>query len=279
MKRFILVFIAFLAAPVQAQVNLPAFKQIQTQYGPVGVLNLSGLEQVYFAGQPLTGLSDESVFLYGPYGQTGDGVQTVLVSFSNMGNGCFDDFALIRVGEGRIVPTERFGGCTRQVLAMRSFAGGVEIDLPAGNPRLAYQRFRFDAAGLSRTDVARDDAQVKTAGAGADVTRWIGARPLDPFQDASERNRFLTIMTAAQMDDFTPMISVANAVVLLGDFVAGRGCLPHSCNTDQAAWAIRISDGRPFAVSRSNGVPGQVFGSAFADLPPALQQFLATGRF
>ena len=52
---------------------------------------------------------------------------------------------------------------------------------------------------MREIEVPRDDSTAERAGAGQDVTRWIGVHPALILDHPSERQRFATIMRGEEL--------------------------------------------------------------------------------
>ncbi len=276
--RYLCLFLLW-ATPIWAEVRLPQYDNLQSNLGPVSVQYVNGLQQVFVGGTPIPSMESEFVTLHGLYNHAADGSQTVLLSLRHRGNGCFDDWAVIRLVAGQIKPSTPFGGCGRTVRALRADAQGLELDMGSRDLTHDFITFRFSGAGFTATATLRDDTTVAPANGGASATRWVGSHPSDIFRDAAERGRFRAVMGDDYLNDLRNAVSVANRVIQEGGFVYGKGCLPHACNAVAGVWAIRISDGAVFAVIWTEGLPARIAGAPLAGLPYRLQSFALSGSF
>jgi hypothetical protein len=94
-----------------------------------------------------------------------------------------------------------------------------------------------------------------------------------PFSEASERLRFKQIMSDNELFELSKAVGVASASMRDGDHVIGTGIAPHMGGALGGAWAISISDGRPFAVIWQSDAPPRFFGGTLSDLPEQLRDF------
>lgn len=270
MRWFLLIFLW--ATPLWAEISLPSYARLNSILGPVTVQNSGGLAQVFVNGQPIAGLASDSVFLHGIYAHSADGTQSVLLSLRHRGNGCFDDWVVLRLKGNQVIPSKPFGGCNRTVLALRTDSTGLEIDLPTRDLTRKYITYRFSDR-FTATPVLQNDTAVLPAGGDSSVLRWLGKHPADMFSDAAERQRFRTIMDDRFLNALQNHTSVGTRTFELNGYLYGVGCLPHACNSSTGAYAIRISDGKTFAVIRDAGQPAQIAGGTLAELPPRLRDY------
>ena len=276
--RLLVLFLLW-ASPPWAQVTLPQYDNLQSNLGPVSVQYVNGMQQVFVNGTLIPSMESTFVTLHGLYNHAADGSQTVLLSMRHRGNGCFDDWAVIRIAAGQIKPSAPFGGCGRTVRALRVDAQGLELDMGSRDLTHDFITFRFSGAGYTSTATLRNDTTVAPATAGTAVTRWVGSHPADIFKETAERQRFRTIMTDVFLNDLRTSVMVANRVIQEGDYVYGSGCWPHACNATAGVWALRVSDGAVFAVIWNEGSPARIAGASLAGLPYRLQNFALSGNF
>jgi len=277
--RFLIAFLLW-ASPLLAEVSFPSYTQLDSKIGPVVVLQVDQYtQQVYVNGQAIVGLDSKTVNLHGVYNHSADGSQTILLTTHHGGNGCFDDWIVLRIANNQLMPSAPFGGCGRTVRALRLDTQGLELDMHSNDLTHAYITYRFGSAGFTAIAKLRDDTAVAPAASGRSVTRWVGSNPSEVFSDAAERVRFRTVMADDFLNDLRNAVSVSNGVIQQGDYVYGAGCWPHTCNAVRGVWALRISDGAVFAVIWSEGGAARIAGASLAGLPTRMQNFALTGVF
>ena len=175
--------------------------------------------------------------------------------------------------EGNARASNKSKSCSWYIIAMRVSHEEIELDVEIPyRPDLVHLTIRFDGEALQEFEVPRDDSGAEIAGAGPDVTRWIGVHPAALLDDSSERRRFETIMSREELYELVWRMYLGfGDSELVDDFLIAKGCKPHDCGDAKAAIAIELTTGRPFAViySREDGI--RVFGGALSDAPEPLR--------
>ncbi len=277
MGRFLAILL-LLAAPALAQNEegrFPYLTSLVTRYGAFSVQGRYPDQLVYFQGRPLPALQDAVVHLRGAFALAGEEQDWVVVSLGHGGNMCPLRFALIQVRPEGVRMTAPFAECGGAIRDLKLTPGKVELDVVTGDVAVDYERYVFDGERLTVAAVGKSEAGAAAAGAGAGVTRWAGGQVYDYFNDAGERLRLQRIMSRDEVFELQQVTSVPDGIFVEGDFLYGAGCQQHACNVARGAWAVRISDGQPFAVIRADTV--RVFGGAVDALPFRLQRFVAGG--
>ena len=165
-------------------------------------------------------------------------------------------------------------GCFGRILRMRVSPVAIELDVYNGEPHLSHVTLRYDGSQMEQIDVPRDDSGARIAGAGKDVTRWIGVHPSAVLDDPTERRRFATIMADAELYDLVRNTKVANRAEsrLADGTLVARGCRRSACPDMSGAIAIELATGRPYALIFNRDTGLKAFGSALADAPQRLQE-------
>ncbi len=269
MRRILLSFFLPLllgALPASADFNGGAFEAAQTRFGALQVTGQRGNQRLLFNGTDL-GLSDHAIEISGVWAVEGGGQDWAVITSYHGGNMCggFVLFAVMLTAEAA-ARTEPFGVCRGGPVDIRVFPDAMELDVSDPAARVAYQTFRFDGQQLTQQAVLETAAPA--AGAGPDVTRWLGQHPQALTQEPSEHARFAAILTPELMDDMNRRMSGPGGTEQRGDWVVGRACQAHQCNVAMAIWALRIADGRAVALFHDGGGAGprtQTFGITQAD--------------
>lgn len=230
------------------------YSAAQTRFGALQVVGERGDQRLLFNGADL-GASNHALEIDGVWAVQGGAQDWAVITSYHGGNMC-GGFALVAVmlTAETAVRTEEFGVCRGAPIDIRVTPEAMELDVSDPAARVSHQTFRFDGAQITQTPVAAQAAPA--AGPGVEVTRWLESHPQALTQDPGEHARFAAIMTPAQMDDMNRQMSGPGGTEQRGDWVVGRACQAHQCNTSSAIWAVRISDGRPVAIlfNGSNGV-------------------------
>ena len=209
--------------------------------------------------------------------QMGAGRDVALISEVSGGSFCWGNFRLVTLEDQRVEVTEPFAECEGDIIWYHVSDNAVEIVVAVPDPSIEAAVYRFDGQRIHKKTVEYTEYAANRAGAGSDVTRWSGRHPRELFRDESERLRFLTIMSRAEMFALARHVSVGNSLENVGDYVLGSGCVPHNCHRLHGAVAIRKSDGQPFAVMIDREGRTIVFGGTRMQLPPSLRNFVDSG--
>jgi len=253
------------ATSAAAQVEPGFFDRFQTRFGLVEVVGGDNQRTIAVNGQVLPLEPNYSYNILGAWGLADAGQDWVFVQAHHGGNMCGPGITVLRVSATTIEVLGTLEDCTGFPFETRVYPDAVELDVYDNGFRSDYTTYLFDSAGASRLQVAGVFAAPVAAGPGADAIRWVGAHPYDLFRDASERARFLTIMSEDQIYDLASRIGPANSVIQRGDWVLGAGCQAHACNLAAGLWGIRISDGVPAAAVLEARQPPVAYGAAALD--------------
>jgi len=267
MRRFLfLPAFAFLLAPLSAgaDVQFGSHDRLQTRFGPAQVVGEIGARQLTVLEQTMPLDRAHTWDILGAWGMEGADHDWLLAQQHHGGNMCGPGITVVRVSPAEIRIMGETGACEGAVRDLRVLPDALEMDIFADGLRQQVTTYRFDAQGMTTTAGA-EPFTAAPAGPGADATRWIGQHPYRPFEDPSERARFLTILSEDQIRDLANRIGPANSVVQRGDWVLGAGCMAHACNLSAGAWGIRISDGAPAAAVFDQGAPARRYGPAAND--------------
>jgi hypothetical protein len=121
----------------------------------------------------------------------------------------------------------------------------LERDFPAD---IDYQIASYDGVSGTVSDIMEDDTGVVAAGAGADVTRWVGADTDDLLEDPRERVRFRQIMDRDELTQFrTDVYNFGNYEMKDRNLVAW-GCRQSMCDVNFGFVGVEVATGQPFAV-------------------------------
>ncbi len=267
------------ALPAYAD-ELPYLAPAETRYGTltIGTTTLEGGEaqQVLLDGVPVAGVVDRFVDVRAvaprPDGDAGD---WVLVSMANGGNGCPMMWAFVNVTPAGATATAPFGTCSEGVTNPRTTEEGfLAFDMPSFLPEEEFVTYTYDGNAVSEIVVKRSNDGAVAAGAGDDVTRWIGQHPTAPFADAGERLRFAAIMSDEQIYELAERVGVGDVVVERDGYVVGQGFDPKAGGDITGMWGIRISDGMPFAVFRDTGLAPLGFVTDEDALPQIAEDYM-----
>jgi hypothetical protein len=253
------------ATSAAAQVEPGFFDRFQTRFGLVEVVGPENQRTIAVNGQVLPLETNFSYNILGAWGLADAGQDWVFVQGHHGGNMCGPGLTVLRVSAATIEVLGTLEDCTGFPFETRVYPDAIELDVYDSGLQVDYTTYLFDGAGASRLEVAGVFAAPVAAGPGADALRWVGTHPYDMFRDASERARFLAIMSEDQIRDFAVRFGPADNVIQRGDWVLGAGCQAHACNLAGGVWGIRISDGAAAAAALNEGQPPDAYGAAALD--------------
>ncbi len=158
---------------------------------------------------------------------------------------------------------------------MRVSSRAIELDvvpIPI-RPDLSHVTLRYNGSEMEEIEVPRDDSRARIAGAGKDVTRWIGVHPARILDDPTERRRFATIMAPAELYDLVRSTRAAYPVEsrLANGVLVAWGCSHPSCHDMYGAITIELATGRPHALIYNREAGLKIYGSTLAEAPGPLQ--------
>jgi hypothetical protein len=283
MKRFSrwmrLALVAFVlacgAGTARAQMNLGEHSVFSTRFGQVSVVGGDVDNFIYFNGTTYDDIYGQRLFINGGFALGETQEDWLLITRFTGGNGCFPVHILLHVTPRGLTPSPAFGHCVAEPLDIRVAPGRVAVDLSHPDVTIARQTFVFDGVELTSAE-STVPITSPPAGAGAEVTRWLGRHPAGIFDDLSERARFATIMPEGEISALANHVSVANSTFQAGDWVIGQGCLPHQCDVSRGVWGLRISDGAVGAAILGPNGFGTLYGLALND--PTLRQIVDAHR-
>jgi hypothetical protein len=278
MKTHLAALLILVAPPAKAD-ELPYLAPAETRYGQLTIgkteVDWGEAQQLLLDGSPISGLVDRFLDVRAiaprPDGDVGD---WVLVSMANGGNGCPMMWAFVSVTPDGATATDSFGTCSEAVLNPRTTEEGfLALDIPSLLPEEEFVTFTYDGVSVSEIVVKRSNDRAVPAGAGDDVTRWIGANPTDPFADAGERLRFGAWMTEDEVYELAERVGVGSAVYEAEGWVIGEGFDPKAGGDIAGLWAIRIADGAVLALFRDTGSSPRSHGDMSLAWPQAMTDF------
>lgn len=244
MRVFLTAFLIWAGASLTAgaQVQLGEHHVFDTRFGQVQVVGGDVDQQLWFAGESLPLPTAELYWIRGAFGAEDEDVDWVIASSHHRGNMCggYIAYFIVEVSaEGARVSPE-INACVG-ILDVRPLPGRVEVDLAHADLEIAREVFAFDGSMLTSTLVPEETAT--PAGPGAEVTRWIGAQVWEVLDDASERARFGTVMSAEELDALAAAMGLPSDIVEQDGWIIATGCQQHACNLNMGAFGIRIADG------------------------------------
>jgi hypothetical protein len=278
MKACLAALLLLSALPAHAD-ELPFIDPAETRYGTLTIgtteVDWGEAQQLLLDGAPIAGLVDRFVDVRAvaprPDGDAGD---WVLVSLANGGNGCPMMWAFLNVTPAGATATAPFGTCSEGVMNPRTTEEGfLALDISSLLPEEEFVTYTYDGYTVSEFAVKYSNDGAIAAGAGEDVTRWIGKHPTEPFADAGERVRFGAWMSEDEVYELAERVAVGSEVYEVDGWVIGEGFDPKAGGDIAGMWAIRVSDGVVLALFRDTGISPRSFGSMDLAWPQSMVDF------
>ncbi|MEP1536029.1 MAG: hypothetical protein ABJQ34_02930 [Paracoccaceae bacterium] len=147
----------------------------------------------------------------------------------------------------------------------------LERDYPANIDHLLAT---FDGDSVEIETIYEDDTDSEIAGAGDDVSRWLGDHPSSFWEDGAERNRFRQIIGDYALNCLrTSTSGIASNFELKEGYMVSSGMWPHQGGSRHGYIAVEVETGRPFAVQMW-GDRQYYFGAIRDAFPDVLQNWI-----
>lgn len=107
---------------------------------------------------------------------------------------------------------------------------------------------------------------------------WVGKYPFVATEDPALKPQFQDLLKD-EFPSFSGRLQVATPIARSGDFLFGKGCIPHNCGDLEAAFTIDVRNGAVVAVefSRTSTNRFALYGAANpGELPAPLQEWIRT---
>ena len=272
MTRFFALFAACLfAAPLCAQVELDYAERVTTRFGEIHAVG-ADYQFTLWHNQAQLPLPEDGRWWVNWHRETDAGFDWVLATHHHGGNSCGGASYILRVSAEGVASGQPISDCDGLMLDIRAEEDWIEIDRMDPNILVPLVTIRWQ--GDAYTETFHYAPAEPAAGAGADVTRWVGEHGAAILEDASERARFASAMQTFEMQELWQRLLVGSGVAQQGDWVVATGCMPHACGIEMGAIGMRVSDGAVASIIQSSGVADRPFG--LAD-DPAFQAAVADG--
>jgi len=230
-----------IATPASAQMEFDLQKVAPTRFGDLRVMQDGDLERLALGSRLLDLPLHPIWWVRDVWPIAPEATDWALVSWHSGGAPCDGGWHMVRINVDGAAMSADIGRCEGRMLDLRYGAEAMEIDLEDSSFAVSHVTYVWDGREMSRTP--HPAADVPPAGAGEDVTRWIGEHPYLPYRDRAEQLRFATIMDPSEVEELFGLIGPAGDAVQRGDWVFGAGCKAHDCPSAGGRWGLRISDG------------------------------------
>jgi len=247
-----------LTSPAAAQMQPDLHDALSTRFGELRVMYDGDLRRLAVGRHLIDLPADYIWWVRDVWSVESTPADWALVSWHSGGASCHGGWHMLRITADGTTASPEIEICEGRLLDLQADAGGLEMVLEDQSFAISQNTYRWDGAEMTRTPLAAPD--VPPAGAGEDVTRWIGEHPYMPYRDRSEQMRFATIMSPSDVEDLFAVIGPATEVEQDGDWVLGEGCMAHNCPYASGLWGMRISDGAVVAAIVEDGKDLRLFG-------------------
>lgn len=260
-----------LSGPALADVELQYADVLDTRFGEIHVEG-ADFALILWRGTEALPLPEDARWWIDWSATGAEAYDWVIASHHHGGNSCGGASYILRVSAGMTDISRGLDGCNGRILDIRSGADWIEVDRSDFDITITHVTIRWQDDAYTETSHFAPSAP--PAGAGADVTRWIGQAPYALFEDATERARLGAVMEPWQVQGLSDRIHVSREMNEMDGWVIGTGCMAHACGLEMGAIGLRIVDGAVAAEVRSDGAPTVQYGLA-AD--PVFQAAIAPG--
>ncbi|MEJ6392466.1 hypothetical protein V8J82_04310 [Gymnodinialimonas sp. 2305UL16-5] len=242
------------SAPATAQVDLGEYTVFDTRFGQMQVIGGDIDQRLWFDGSFLDLPIAERYWIRGAFGMEGEAYDWVIASSNHTGNMCggYSEWFLIRASAEEVRVAPPLNACVG-ILDVRVLPGQLEVDMGHRDVSISHETFTWDGVTLTSTLVP--EAAAAPAGAGPDVTRWIGRTGWELLDDPSERARLGSVMAPDRVQMLSQVMSLGSVGAERNGWVIMSGCQRHQCNFAQGVLAIRISDGAVAAAILTGELP------------------------
>lgn len=240
-----------------AEVTFDFADYLETRFGTLGVVGESYELQLAHDGAPLPLPVDARWWVQ--WSRVGAGpVDWALAFHHHGGNACGGGSYLLRLGPEGVEHGRPISDCDGRIVDIRTGPDWIELDRTDRDIFVTHVTVRWQGDAYSET--FHYAAPSDPAGAGEDVTRWIGQPAWAVLQDPGERARFAAVMRDDEMQALADRLSVSRGMERVGDWVIATGCMPHACGVEMGAIGIRIGDGAVAAIVQIPGMEHLVYG-------------------
>ena len=101
------------------------------------------------------------------------------------------------------------------------------------------------------------------------LARYINEYPVELMKVASVKRRLKTLL-GKRYSDFAISIQVQSPMTKVGDFLLGRGCMPHVCTINEAAFVVDLKNKRIHAAIYEKDKTTKFFNEDKASTPQPL---------
>lgn len=113
------------------------------------------------------------------------------------------------------------------------------------------------------------NAQAKKPALPTNLAKYVNKYPDDLLKVASVKARLKTLL-GKKYSTFNEYIATQVPMKMVGDFLVGSGCLPHSCTISESAFAIDVKNKRIHVVIYEQNITPKYYNEDNAATPQVL---------
>ena len=253
---FALVLFAFPALAQQVDTN--------TRAGQARIIdNADGTKDVMI-GTTRVDLPEDAYLAFFD-GRVGD---LLLVLYSPGGNACNGFYTWVHATPGDIRRSPEFGTCAARG-DITWDAETVRVTMPSGEPGKGDVTFVYDGKG----HIATLQAGLANSGVQSPAD-WAGRYGFELVSAGEKQAQLRALLGAENLLEVQRVMDLASPMQRDGNWIAGTGCAKHACDTDRAAVAINLGDGRLLVALKTPTRGPVLWGNANGPLPLAIKEVL-----
>lgn len=192
----------------------------------------------------------------------------LLVVFSPGGNACNGFYTWVHTVPGDIRRSPQFGNCAERG-EITWDAENVRVTMPSFEPGKGDVTYSYDGKGHITT------SQAGLAASGVvRLADWAGRYGHELVNAGEKQDQLRALVGAENLQAVQWAMDLATPMQRYGEWVAGTGCARHACDSERAAVAINLSDGRFLVALRTSTRGPVLWGDAGGRLPPPIAEVL-----
>lgn len=187
-----------------------------------------------------------------------------LIQYSTGGSACPVEWVWLNTAPGSVGLSESFG-CSEW--AEVDFDGKImTVTMESLNSSEGEVAYDFDGHSITRRVVGLKSNEVAQA-AGDDLNAWVGEYAYYYVNAPENEDKLIKALGWNDLDQVRRSITVSSTPFEVdGDWIVGRGCRPHSCDSHRAAFAIHRSTGS-YLVALMENKKSRLIGEPIGPLP------------
>lgn len=199
----------------------------------------------------------------------------VLIAIYTGGTACPATFAWLDTTPGSVKITDSFGTCS-DYYELSHDSETVTLTMPSFRASQGQVAFIYDGHAVKERTLGLESSETARQAEG-DADAWIGESPYEYLTAQETEPYLISIFGWEELDQLRNTLVVGDQeMVVDGDWIVGRGCRPHMCNTDFAVLALHRGTGTPVAAIKQDGRAARLLGEPPVALPVAIRDVLVS---